>query len=68
MTTTDPFPVAPSRRVRGSTLTRLGAALAACAARAEQRMSLAEPNGREPHDGAVASEPAQPQPHKPGVE
>ena len=68
MATTDPFPVVPSRRVRGSTLTRLGAALAACAARAEQRMGLAEPNGREPRDVAIESEPALSQPPKPSVE
>ena len=65
---TDPFPVVPSRRVRGSTLTRLGAALAACAARAEQRMCLVEPNAREPRDVALASDPAQLQPRKPIVE
>ncbi len=61
---TDPFHIVPSRRVRGSTLTRLGAALAACAVRAEQRMCLAELRAREPHDVAVAPEPARPAPDK----
>jgi hypothetical protein len=66
--TTDPFTIVPSRRVRGSTLTRLGAALAACAVRAEQRMCLAELKVREARDAAPAPEPARPQPGKPIVE
>jgi hypothetical protein len=42
MATAAPFPVLRSTRTRGSTLTRLGAALAACAVRAEQRKCQAE--------------------------
>jgi hypothetical protein len=41
------FPVARSSRTRGSTFTRLGAALAACAARAEQAQCVAELNADE---------------------
>ena len=52
---TDPFHIVPSRRVRGSTLTRLGAALAACAVRAEQRMCQAELDLREPREPREAA-------------
>ena len=57
MATAAPFPVLRSSRTRGSTLTRLGAALAACAVRAEQRKCQAELLGFELR---VADPPAEP--------
>lgn len=58
MATAAPFPVLRSTRTRGSTLTRLGAALAACAVRAEQRKCQAELAGFELRTAETRPEPA----------
>jgi len=59
------FPVTRSSRTRGSTFTRLGAALAACAVRAEQRQCLAELNADEQRRIGVSLEPPRQEGDKP---
>ena len=55
------FPVTRSSRTRGSTFTRLGAALAACAVRAEQRKCQAELNADESRRIGAPLEQARPE-------